>query len=73
VPPRAGAIAYPRYTWSVNSTQLVERLRDEQSVLVVPATSSGWMATCVSRSAASRRTSGGLERIDACCTRCPRR
>ena len=36
VPPRAGAIAYPRYSWPVNSTKLMERLRDERSVLVVP-------------------------------------
>jgi hypothetical protein len=36
VPPRAGAIAYVRYGWKVNSTTLVERLRDEQSVLIVP-------------------------------------
>lgn len=36
VPPRAGAIAYPRYSWRVNSSDLVGRLRDEQSVLVVP-------------------------------------
>lgn len=36
VAPRAGAIAYPRYSWPVNSTKLMERLRDEQSVLVVP-------------------------------------
>jgi aspartate/methionine/tyrosine aminotransferase len=36
VPPRAGAIAYLRYAWPVNSTELVTRLRDEQSVLVVP-------------------------------------
>ena len=36
VPPRAGAIAYPRYAWAVNSTELVVRLREEQSVLIVP-------------------------------------
>jgi len=36
VAPQAGAIAYLRYAWKLNSTQLVERLRDEQSVLVVP-------------------------------------
>jgi aspartate/methionine/tyrosine aminotransferase len=36
VPPRAGAIAYVRYAWRVGSTQLVERLRDEKSVLIVP-------------------------------------
>lgn len=36
VPPRAGAIAYPRYSWPINSTRLMERLRDEQSLLLVP-------------------------------------
>ncbi len=36
VPPRAGAIGYPRYSWPIGSTRLIERLRDEQSVLVVP-------------------------------------
>ncbi len=36
VAPQAGAIAYLRYAWQLNSTQLVERLRDEHSVLVVP-------------------------------------
>lgn len=36
VPPRAGAIAYPRYSWPINSTKLMERLKDEQSLLVVP-------------------------------------
>jgi hypothetical protein len=36
VPPRAGAIAYLRYGWPVNSTELVNRLREQESVLVVP-------------------------------------
>jgi aspartate/methionine/tyrosine aminotransferase len=36
VPPEAGAIAYLRYGWKVNSTQLVERLRDQHGVLIVP-------------------------------------
>ena len=36
VPPRAGAIAYLRYAWAVNSTELVTRLRDEHGVLIVP-------------------------------------
>jgi aspartate/methionine/tyrosine aminotransferase len=36
VAPRAGAISYPRYSWPINSTKLMERLRDEQGVLVVP-------------------------------------
>jgi len=34
--PQAGAIAFFHYRAEVNSTQLVERLRREQSVLVVP-------------------------------------
>ena len=36
VPPKAGAIAYLRYGWPVNSTALVTRLRDEHGVLIVP-------------------------------------
>jgi len=36
VPPRAGAIAYVRYSMPENSTELVTRLKDEQSVLLVP-------------------------------------
>ena len=36
VPPEAGAIAFVRYSHRISSTALVERIRDEQSVLVVP-------------------------------------
>jgi aspartate/methionine/tyrosine aminotransferase len=36
IAPEAGAIAFVRYEYPVNSTKLIERLRDEQSVLVVP-------------------------------------
>lgn len=36
VPPEAGAISFIKYSHPINSTQLVERLRTEQSVLVVP-------------------------------------
>lgn len=36
VPPEAGAIAFVRYHHDINSTALVTRLREEQSVLVVP-------------------------------------
>jgi hypothetical protein len=36
VPPRAGAIAYVRYSLPINSTELVTRLKDEESVLLVP-------------------------------------
>ena len=34
--PEAGAIFYVRYNYRINSTELVTRLRDEKSVLVVP-------------------------------------
>lgn len=36
IPPEAGAIAFVKYTHAINSTELVERLRTERSVLVVP-------------------------------------
>ena len=36
VRPKAGAIAFIRYAWDINSTELMERLRDEKGVLVVP-------------------------------------
>jgi len=36
VPPEAGAIVYVRYKHGINSTELVTRLRDEKSVLIVP-------------------------------------
>jgi aspartate/methionine/tyrosine aminotransferase len=36
IKPEAGAIVYVRYDHKINSTQLVNRLREEKSVLVVP-------------------------------------
>ncbi|HET8798999.1 MAG TPA: aminotransferase class I/II-fold pyridoxal phosphate-dependent enzyme [Thermoanaerobaculia bacterium] len=36
VPPEAGAIAFLKYELPINSTALVERVRDEHSVLIVP-------------------------------------
>lgn len=36
VNPKAGAIAFPRYTIDINSTQLIDSLRKEKSVLIVP-------------------------------------
>ena len=36
IAPEAGAFVFARYTLPVNSTTLVTRLRDEESVLVVP-------------------------------------
>jgi aspartate/methionine/tyrosine aminotransferase len=34
--PEAGAIVFVRYNYPINSTELVTRLRDEKSVLIVP-------------------------------------
>jgi aspartate/methionine/tyrosine aminotransferase len=36
VPPEAGAITFVRYAHAINSTALMERIRDERSVLLVP-------------------------------------
>jgi aspartate/methionine/tyrosine aminotransferase len=36
LPPKAGAIAFARYNLDINSTELVERLRDKKSVLLCP-------------------------------------
>jgi len=36
IPPKAGAIAFPRYNLKINSTKLVNRLIHEKSVLIVP-------------------------------------
>ena len=36
IPPEAGAIAFVRYRYPLGSTALIERIRDEQSVLIVP-------------------------------------
>ena len=36
IAPEAGAIAFIRYSHRIGSTKLIERIRDEQSVLVVP-------------------------------------
>jgi aspartate/methionine/tyrosine aminotransferase len=36
IAPEAGAIVFVRYAHPINSTTLIERLRDEQSVLLVP-------------------------------------
>jgi aspartate/methionine/tyrosine aminotransferase len=36
IAPQAGAIVYLRYNYTINSTDLVTRLRNEKSVLIVP-------------------------------------
>ncbi len=66
VPPKAGAIAYLRYAWKVNSLELVLRLRDEQSVLIVPGDHfgmDGFLRVGFGNEPEDLR--GGLGRIDA--------
>jgi aspartate/methionine/tyrosine aminotransferase len=66
VPPRAGAIAYARYAWPVNSTELVTRLRDEFGVLIVPGDHFGmdrFVRIGFGNEAADLRA--GLARMDA--------
>lgn len=36
IAPQAGAIAFVRFAHNINSTRLIERLRDEKGVLIVP-------------------------------------
>ena len=66
VPPRAGAIAYLRYSWPINSTELVTRLRDEHGVLIVPGDHfgmDGYLRIGFGNEPADLRA--GLDRIDA--------
>ena len=66
VPPKAGAIAYPRYSWRINSTELVTRLREEQGVLIVPGDHfgmDGFLRIGFGNEPAELRA--GLARIDA--------
>jgi len=66
VAPRAGAIAYLRYLWKVNSTELVLRLRDEQSVLIVPGDHFGMDGFLrVGYGNEPHDLTGGLKGIDA--------
>ncbi|PYQ08743.1 MAG: aspartate aminotransferase [Acidobacteria bacterium] len=72
VPPRAGAIAYLRYTWRVNSTELVTRLREEQGVLIVPGDHfgmDGFLRVGFGNEPEDLRA--GLQRIDAVLDRLP--
>jgi aspartate/methionine/tyrosine aminotransferase len=66
VPPRAGAIAYLRYLWKVNSLELVLRLRDEQSVLIVPGDHFGMDGFLrIGFGNEPEDLAGGLAKIDA--------
>jgi aspartate/methionine/tyrosine aminotransferase len=64
IPPEAGAIAFVRYQHEINSTALAERLRDEQSVLVVPGDHFGMDGYLrVGFGADPAHLTGSLERI----------
>ena len=66
MPPEAGAIAFVRYHHAINSTRLIERLRDESSVLVVPGDHfemDGYLRIGFGSDAA--HLAGSLERIGA--------
>ncbi len=65
VPPRAGAFAFPRYSWPINSTRLMERLRDEESLLVVPGDQFGMDGFLrIGLGSASEELRADLARID---------
>ncbi len=64
IAPEAGAIAMVRYTAAINSTALVERIRDEQSVLVVPGDHFGLDGYLrIGFGCAPEMLLGGLERV----------
>jgi aspartate/methionine/tyrosine aminotransferase len=72
VPPRAGAIAYVRYSMRINSTELVTRLKDEESVLLVPGDHfgmDGYLRIGFGNQPADLRQ--GLARIDSFLGRLP--
>ncbi len=65
VPPRAGAFAFPRYSWPINSTRLMERLRDEESLLLVPGDQFGMDGFLrIGLGSASEELRADLARID---------
>ncbi len=70
--PEAGAILYTRYAHPINSTELVTRLREEESVLVVPGDQFGMDGYL--RLGVGERTDyvmAGLERVRALLDRLP--
>ena len=72
--PEAGAIVYTRYAHPINSTALVTRLRDEESVLVVPGDQfgmDGYLRLGVGERAGYLMA--GLERVRALLDRLPQR
>ena len=72
IAPEAGAIVYVRYNYRINSTELVTRLRDEKSVLIVPGDHFGMDGYL--RLGYGERTEylqQGLERVHALLTSLP--
>ncbi len=64
VPPKAGAIAYLKYSLKINSTRLAERLLREQSTLIVPGDHFGMdHYVRIGYGSDRRDLIGGLERI----------
>ena len=64
-PPQAAAIAFVRYDYPINSTELVERLVAEQSVLIVPGDHFGLdQHLRVSFGLSHDYLTSGLDRID---------
>jgi aspartate/methionine/tyrosine aminotransferase len=64
VPPEAGAIVFIRFFHAIHSTALIERLRDEQSVLIVPGDHfemDGYVR--IGFGSETTHLAGGLERI----------
>jgi len=65
VPPRAGAVAYVGYSWPMRSTQLMEQLRDQQGVLVVPGDQFGMDRYLrIGLGSHPHELEAGLERVD---------
>lgn len=65
-PPEAGAIVYVRYHYRVNSTRLVDRLRETHSVLIVPGDHFGMDGYLrLGYGEVPDHVRAGLERLDA--------
>ncbi|MHC5066562.1 MAG: aminotransferase class I/II-fold pyridoxal phosphate-dependent enzyme, partial [Planctomycetota bacterium] len=72
-PAEAAAIAFARYDRDINSTELVEKLRDEKSVLIVPGDHFG-IDRClrISFGLPKEYLTGGLDRINEGLLSCAR-
>ncbi|MFB3853978.1 MAG: aminotransferase class I/II-fold pyridoxal phosphate-dependent enzyme [Vicinamibacterales bacterium] len=65
IPPEAGAIVYPSYNLPINSTALAERLRRDESLLVVPGDQFGMDGYLrIGYGGTVGQLQGGLDRLD---------